>query len=99
MRRLDFAPLALADIDEIAGYVAAQDPQAAARLIARIKERAISLAERPGLGRPREELAPKLRSVAIASYALFYRPLDDGIEVARVLHGRRDIDAVFGADG
>jgi len=27
---------------------------------------------------------------------VFYLPLHDGIEVVRLLHGARDIDAIFG---
>ncbi len=26
---------------------------------------------------------------------IFYRPTDDGIEVLRVLHGKRDIEEIF----
>jgi toxin ParE1/3/4 len=29
------------------------------------------------------------------SYAIFYRAIPDGIEVVRVLHGRRDIEAIL----
>jgi plasmid stabilization system protein ParE len=47
------------------------------------------------LGRARLELAPNLRSLLVGDYVMFYRPIDDGIEVVRVLHGARDIDAMF----
>lgn len=46
-------------------------------------------------GRSREELAPGLRSLAFGRYVVFYMPLPDGIDVVRVLHGSRDIDALF----
>jgi hypothetical protein len=29
---------------------------------------------------------------------IFYRPLSDGIEIVRVLHGARDIDSLFHPD-
>ena len=29
------------------------------------------------------------------NHLIFYRPVDDGIEVIRVLHGARDIDRVL----
>ena len=35
------------------------------------------------------------KNSAAPAYPIFYRPLDDGIEVARVLHGSRDIDDVL----
>ena len=47
------------------------------------------------LGRARNEPAPGVRSFPVGRYVVFYVPLDDGIDVVRVLHGARDIDAVF----
>ena len=47
------------------------------------------------MGRPRGELAPRLRSFPVGPYVLFYRPTPNGIEVARVLHGARDIPSLF----
>lgn len=29
------------------------------------------------------------------NYLIFYRPLDDGVEILRVLHGARDIQRIF----
>ena len=48
------------------------------------------------MGRPRDELAPGLRSFAFGRYVVFIQPLADGIDVVRVLHSSRDIDATFG---
>ncbi len=47
------------------------------------------------MGRAREELAPGIRSLAFGRYVVFLTPLPDGIDVVRVLHASRDIDAVF----
>lgn len=30
------------------------------------------------------------------NHLIFYRPIDGGIEVIRVLHGAQDLDAIFG---
>ena len=29
------------------------------------------------------------------NYIVFYRPLEDGVDVVRVIHGARDIQAIF----
>jgi hypothetical protein len=50
------------------------------------------------MGRVRDELAADLRSFPFGRYVIFYEPIEDGIDVVRVLHGARDIDAVFGED-
>jgi toxin ParE1/3/4 len=49
------------------------------------------------MGRTRDELAAELRSFPVGRYVVFYMPLDDGVDVIRVLHGSRDIDAIFRA--
>jgi toxin ParE1/3/4 len=98
MAGVEFAPAAEADFDAIADHIARADPTAAAKLITRMKRLAALIASRPRIGRPREDLRAGLRSFPVESYILFYRIVDDGIEVARVLHGRRDIDAVFRAE-
>jgi toxin ParE1/3/4 len=53
------------------------------------------VATQPHIGRARPELAPELRSVPEGRYVMFYRPLPDGVEIVRVLHGARDLDSVF----
>jgi toxin ParE1/3/4 len=96
MARATFAPAARSDLTEIAEYVAADSRKAAARLVASFKEQAALLARLPGIGRPRPELQVNVRSFPVGRYVLFYRPIEGGIEVVRVLHGMRDIDRIFG---
>ena len=36
-----------------------------------------------------------MRSLSVGNYLIFYLPIEDGIEVVRVLPGMRDIDAIF----
>ena len=51
------------------------------------------LVENPLAGRERPELRKDLRSFPVGSYVVFSVPLSDGIEVARVMNSRQDIDA------
>lgn len=53
------------------------------------------LAARPGVGKMRNGLLPGLRSHIVGRYVIFYRAIPGGIEILRVLHGARDIEAVF----
>jgi len=50
------------------------------------------------MGRLRDELADGLRSFPVGRYVIFYRPIPKGIEIVRVLHGARDLDAIFRSD-
>jgi toxin ParE1/3/4 len=86
---------AAADLREIWIYIAKDSPRAADRLVDRIQRLFPKLADTPAIGRTREELAPLLRSLPVGNYLIFYRPFPDGIEITRVLHGARDLEAVF----
>jgi toxin ParE1/3/4 len=53
------------------------------------------LAEWPHSGRARDELFRGVRSIVVDPYVVFYRVGNSAIEIIRVLHGRRDVDAIF----
>ncbi len=57
-----------------------------------------TLATQPGIGRTRDELAERVRSFPVGNHVIFYRAIQDGIEVARVLSGFRDIPNLFTGD-
>jgi toxin ParE1/3/4 len=99
MAAFRFTRTAQADVTSILAYVAEDSPRAAARLLARFERQARKLASAPGIGRSRAELRPGLRSSVVGSYLIFYRAVPGGIEIARVLHGRRDVDAILAGDG
>ena len=88
-------PLAETDILEIWDYIADDSLAAADRWVDHLDEQFRVLATQPMMGRARDELAPRVRSFPFGRYVVFYVPLDDGIDVVRVLHGARDIDAVL----
>jgi toxin ParE1/3/4 len=60
-------------------------------LIRQFQERFEVLANHPQMGRLRPELSEKLRSWNVHRFVIFYFPISDGIEVARVLHSAMDI--------
>ena len=88
-------PLAETDILEIWDYIADDSLAAADRWVDHLDEQFRVLATQPMMGRARDELAPGVRSFPFGRYVVFYVLLDDGIDVVRVLHGARDIDAAF----
>ena len=49
------------------------------------------------MGRRRDELKKGLRSFPVKKYVVFYFIIDDGVKIARVLHGAQDIDSMFSA--
>jgi toxin ParE1/3/4 len=95
MNRSRLTDRAEADLEDIWIHIARDSPVNATRFITRILERCERLADMPATGRSRGDLGPDLRSVALGNYLIIYRPIEDGIEIVRVLHGRRDLDALF----
>src|SRR6266516_3704082 len=83
------------DLVQISTDVGGEDPVAADRLLDIIDEKCRLLAQFPAMGRRREDLAPDLRSFPAGNYLIFYRPITEGIQVIRVLHGARDLPPLF----
>jgi toxin ParE1/3/4 len=83
------------DLEQIWAYIAQDSPVAADRFLDRIHRTCLRLADVPRIGRLRNELAKGLRSFPIGRYVIFYRVGGGGIEVARVLSGYQDIEALF----
>lgn len=94
MRRLVVGNAAMADFDSIAEYTAeASGSRAAAEnLLEKLYFRCERLARLPGaLGSPRPELRSDLRSVPESGYIIFFRYLDEVLEIVNVLHGSRNV--------
>jgi toxin ParE1/3/4 len=86
---------AVIDLADIVEYIAAHNVTAARRLLDRFDELFNQLAQNPQMGQRREELAPSARTMSVGNYVVVFRPISDGVEVIRVVHGARDIDALF----
>jgi toxin ParE1/3/4 len=87
-----------ADLDEIWGHLAEEsgDPAIAQHWVESVAERFEILATYPRLGRARNDLRRGLRSNAVGNYLIFYRIVIGDVLILRVLHGRRDVGALFG---
>jgi toxin ParE1/3/4 len=54
-----------------------------------------ALAEMPSLGRSCDDIRPGYRKDTEGAHVIFYREVDGGIEIVRILHGRMDLDRHF----
>jgi len=68
---------------------------AADQFIDNVRVQCDRLATAPKKGRLWAEFAVDLRSYRVGNYFIFYFPTGTGIEVARVLHGARDLPRIF----
>ena len=86
-------PRAKADLSDIWQFIAEDSDDQADAFIDLIDQKFQLLAQQSGLGRRREELAEGLRSFPVGRYVIFYLAIPDGVQIVRVLHGARDIEA------
>lgn len=89
------SPEADDDLLRIWRYIAEDNRATATQFIDRLHGTMGTLAEMPGMGRPRDDLAPGLRTFPLSAYLIIYREVTGGIEVARVLSARRDHQSIF----
>jgi toxin ParE1/3/4 len=90
MSRFVLHPEAYADLDEIWEYIAADNQNAADRLLEEIHDTIQSLATFPYQGHNRPDLTSRpLRFHSLRDYVIAYVPDEKPLAVIAVLHGRR----------
>lgn len=95
MNRLVLSPLALSDLRETWQYIARDNPEAADRVLEALQNSMENLLASPSLGRPRPELEERLRSLASGRHLIFYLFAEPEVRIVRVLHGARDVEALW----
>lgn len=84
--------LAQNDAIEIWTYIAQENEAAADNVIDKIDHRIKMLSLMPQSGPEMLHIAPAVRRTVVGRYSIYYRVIDDGIEILRILHERRDHD-------
>jgi plasmid stabilization system protein ParE len=100
MSEFRLSPEAEAELDGIWIHIASKSGSTdiATRLVEGITERFWLMARYPYMGRLRDDdLRPGLRSVAADDYVIIHRIVeDDVVLILHVVHGSRDLVALFG---
>ncbi|MBI5094031.1 MAG: type II toxin-antitoxin system RelE/ParE family toxin [Candidatus Hydrogenedentes bacterium] len=93
--------IAKRDIIELADYIARDSLEAAEQFIVAVVAAFRFLTQTPGAGARRDYLDPSLTGLRIwpvrgfEKHLVFYRETVEGLEIVRVLHATRDIEALF----
>ena len=90
------AKAAIADLESIADWIAADSPERALDFIQLLRSRCLQLADMPRAYPliPRYE-SQGIRRRPVGDYLIFYRLTDNVVEVVHVLHGARDYEALL----
>jgi toxin ParE1/3/4 len=89
MMRVVWFKMAVRDLESVKDYIAQDNPQAAQKIVLRIKTTVSLLSEQPGIGRPGRVSNTKELVIDHTPYILPYRVRDHRIEILRVLHATR----------
>ncbi|MCL4218100.1 MAG: type II toxin-antitoxin system RelE/ParE family toxin [Candidatus Hydrogenedentes bacterium] len=90
MARLIWTAPALADLDEIAEYIALDNPAAASRLVQKVFDRVERLEAHPKSGRrPPELTRTSYREIVVAPCRIFYRLEKHDVCILHVMRSER----------
>jgi plasmid stabilization system protein ParE len=90
-KRLFWSPSSRRDLLEIYGYFSrVASDEVAEQLLLEIEAAAQRLKNNPLIGTPRFEILPDLRATYAHPYTILYRLMNEGVEISRVVHERRE---------
>lgn len=90
------APEAETDLDEMWFHIASNSSvETADRLVDSLADRFFLLAAHPFAGRRRDDLLPDIRLFPVGDYVVVYFVEGSDVRIARVVHGSRDLEALF----
>jgi len=95
MSRYVINVLASRDLNEIADYFVQTNLDVGERFFREFNRKCQQLTDFPSSGKRYPGVRADLRGLPLEGYIIFYRLLDDGIEILRVVNGRRNLPAIF----
>jgi toxin ParE1/3/4 len=100
MKPLKFviSPIALEELETIQDELSNQLPRRDQKFTLKLRAAIDRLCLFPEIGTERPDLFEGIRVTYVWNYLVFYQLTDDQIVIERVLHGARDIEALFKAD-
>ena len=92
MARIELRPKARFDLLSLSNYIAENGGEARAeRYLRKFNDTVSYLAQHPLMGRARSELGEGIRGFPFDEYVIFYVPIEDGVDLVRVIHSKLDL--------
>ncbi|MEL6354270.1 MAG: type II toxin-antitoxin system RelE/ParE family toxin [Cyanobacteria bacterium J06627_28] len=79
----------------MADYFATHNVGAGEKFFTAFNQKCKQLVAFPRSGKSYDFVSVGLRGLSFEGYVIFYRLIDDGIEILRVIHGRRNFPNAF----
>jgi toxin ParE1/3/4 len=93
--KVRLTPDAEADLEGIGDRIAERNATRAVTYVRELRERCHRIGEFPHAGPPRPQWGEGIRIALHGRYVVVYRVRDETVQVLRVVHGARDLDALF----
>lgn len=98
MSQYIISPQAIRDLEDISDYFADRSVEAGENLFNEFSKKCRYLAQFPKMGRSYGSIRQGLRGLPLNGHIIFYRVLENGIEIMRVLRGDRNFESLFGEE-
>ncbi len=89
-----FAPRAERDLEDIADYIANDNPERALTFVRELRDRCRKTGDTSRSARRFPQLGDDAHALPFENYIILYRDLPKEISIERIIHGARDIMAL-----
>lgn len=89
------SPSASRDLNAIAEYYLETNIEAGEVLFQEFNKKCKNLVQFPSIGKSYTDIKSDLRGIPLKGYIIFYRLIDEGVEILRVVSGRQNLEALF----
>ena len=91
MGTYSFSEEALVDLEDIYQAMSEYSPNFAILFFEKVREKCRQFSQFPHMGKNYAHIKANLRGFIIDDYVILYFPRTDGIDVARIIYGYRDL--------
>jgi toxin ParE1/3/4 len=93
--RLELSRFVEGDLDEVAAYIAHDNPRRAVTFIQQVRAKFADIRRHPLLYRIRSDIGDDARMATVGRYAILFRVIGEVVRIERVVYGGRDLPDVF----
>jgi plasmid stabilization system protein ParE len=93
--RLELSRFIEGDLDDIAAYIAEDNPHRAVTFIQDIRAKFQEIRRNPRIYQLRPDIGDEARAATVGGYAILFRVFDDVVRIERVAYGGRDLASVL----
>ena len=93
--RLEISRFVEGDLDDIASYIAQDNPRRAVTFIQEIRAKFLDVQRNPLLYQLRPDIGEEARMATVGNYAILFRITGEAVRIERVTYAGRDLPAMF----